>query len=178
MSNTTMTNLPSWKKTPKLEAKGCVNEAKEVLTSIVLEAPSNQVKEMLLKIKLDASYETNSKILLSYNTKIVKETFKYLEIRIDGMTKDGAVFCIMNKLFALMPYECKECKRVITASSEAREVTCVGCGTYLCANCNTRKLCVCNLCGDVLKEKFEIPEGFFSKNFLKKHKKEYFYIFF
>ena len=58
-----MMNLPNWKKTPKFKAKGFVDEAKEVFGAIVLEAPEAEMKEMLLKVKLDITYEVKSKSL-------------------------------------------------------------------------------------------------------------------
>ena len=102
--------------------KGCTDEAKDVFGAVVLEPPDAEVKEMLLKVKLDATYEANSKSLLAHEVKLLQETLKYLEINGEGLTKDGVVFSIMNKLFSLMPNKCGNCRKIFTSSSESREI--------------------------------------------------------
>ena len=85
------TTLQNWKKTPRLDSKGCPDDASDVLASIIMEAPTNEIKEMLIKIKIDASYDANSKILQSHEVKLVQETLKYLEVGGEGLTKEGVI---------------------------------------------------------------------------------------
>ena len=96
-----------------------------------MEAPTNEIKEMLIKIKIDASYDANSKILQSHEVKLVQEALKYLEVGGEGLTKEGVIFMLLNKLYILMPHKFKECNRIISPSSESREVKCIGCETQL-----------------------------------------------
>ena len=60
-----------WKRIPKLDSGDIIDEAKICLNEIVLEAEEKEVKEALLKIKIDNSYEANIKALMSLDVKIV-----------------------------------------------------------------------------------------------------------
>ena len=54
-----------------------------------MEAEEKEVKECLMKIKTDASYDDNIKTILSQDVKIVHMTAKYLEIFNEGYIKEG-----------------------------------------------------------------------------------------
>ena len=68
--------LQAWKKTPRFDCKGCAQEANDVLGSIVIESPTNCIKEILIKIKIDITYDTNSKMLLGHDVKDLDEIMK------------------------------------------------------------------------------------------------------
>ena len=154
----TTNNLPSWKRIPKISGDIYKDEAKECMNSIILEAESKETKEVLLKIKIDQSYEVNMKVLMSLDVKLIHQTGKYLDINSDNFTKDGMVYMIMKKLFSLMP---NKCDKIVRNTSEAREIRCVGCNTSLCANCKNGKSCVCKSCHVWIKERYNPPEEYF-----------------
>ena len=90
--------LPNWKKPSSLNSKGCISEAKDTLNSMIMEAPENDVKEFLLKIKIDATYDVNHKVMISQDVKILQDTLKYLDVEYQGLTKEGAVLKILHRL--------------------------------------------------------------------------------
>merc|ERR1712240_67999 len=71
-----------------------------------------------------------------------------------------------------MPHKCNGCNEIITPNSESIERKCNGCGTSVCGRCNVGGHIVCPTCVNLIKEKYEIPEIFYNKNYLKKQKKE------
>ena len=71
-----------------------------------------------------------------------------------------------------MPHKCNDCSRIITTSSESKETKCDGCGTIVCGKCNTGNHVVCGPCVKILRDRISIPEGFYSKRFLKNQQKE------
>ena len=101
--------------------KGCNDEAKDIFGSIVMEAPEAEIKEMLIKMKLENSYEANVKVLISHDVKLVQDTLKYLEGNFDVLTKDGVIYRIMTIIYSLMPHKCSGCREVVSASTEGRE---------------------------------------------------------
>ena len=87
-----------------------------------------------------------NKILLNHDVKIVQETAKYIEAGGEGLIKDGVCFVILNTLFKYMPHKCGDCNRIVTTSSESKEIKCEGCGTLVCVKCNIGKHVVCGPC--------------------------------
>ena len=167
-----MSNLSSnWKKT-KLNGKGNYDEGKEFLNMLLLDAPSIEVKELLLKIKLDATHDANNKALHEFDVKVIQETAKYIDAGGDGLVKGGVCFMIINTLYKYMPHKCNECKRIITSASESKEIKCAGCGTNVCGSCNAGKHVICSPCESILNERNAISEGFYRKNYQKKKQQE------
>ena len=95
-----------------------------------MEADEKDVKECLVKIKTNASYEDNMKTLHSLDVKIVHMTAKYLEVFNEGYVKEGAAYAIIKKLYSLMPHKCDGCKKEITNSIKAKETHGVVCETF------------------------------------------------
>ena len=79
---------------------------------------------------------------------------------------------IIKKLWSLMPHKCGGCSKIVTNSSEAKEVKCARCNTAMCANCNSGKTCVCDRCLVWIKDKYSVPEEFYKKKYKKKDTKE------
>ena len=49
-----------------MDSKG-KNGAKDTMTSVILDTSAKDIKELLLKVKIDMSYETNFKTLSSHD---------------------------------------------------------------------------------------------------------------
>ena len=88
-------SLPKWKRIPKLDAKG-KNGAKDTMTAVILDATAKDVKELLIKIKIDVSYEFNYNVLNSHDVKLLHETLKYLGPDPEGLTKEGVCYSIIR----------------------------------------------------------------------------------
>ena len=163
-------SLPKWKRIPQLDSKG-KNGAKDTMTAVILDTSAKDIKELLLKVKIDVSYEVNFKTLSSHDVKLLHETLKYLGVETDGLIKEGVCYNILKKLYSLMPYSCEGCMRDIDISAEPGENKCVGCGTHLCSKCTSRDNSVCHPCIQWIKDRFRVPEEFFKKSYLKNKEK-------
>ena len=58
-------HLPMWKRIPKLDPIECNDKAQECQSALILETEEKEVKEALLKVKLDQTYEANVKALIA-----------------------------------------------------------------------------------------------------------------
>ena len=67
-------SLQACEKFPKLDSRGCPSVAKETLGMIIVEAPDKDIKELLLKVKSDATFKVNNKAILDGKVKLVQET--------------------------------------------------------------------------------------------------------
>ena len=52
-------NLLTWKRIPKFDNSVCSNKAKDYWSTVILDADDKEIKEALLKIELDQTYEVN-----------------------------------------------------------------------------------------------------------------------
>ena len=114
-------HLPGWKKTPSMESKGLDNEQMEnKFSGLVLLAEKKEVKELLLKLKPFESYDSNSRILGSADVHSIQETLAYIKGpgSLEGLTKDGGIYEIMNGIYSLLPYKCMGCSDVISQYDE------------------------------------------------------------
>ena len=172
MTNSNLMTLQNWKKPPKLDSRVSVPDANEALGIIIAATNDKEIKELLLKIKTNESYENNSKAILSFEVKILCDTLTHLGGVSQGLIKEGLSYRILHRLYALMPNHCESCIRTITSSSESRDIFCAGCGTSICGNCNKGNQAVCIDCLVWVHERYNNPEIFYSKNYIKRQQKE------
>ena len=71
--------LPNWKKISLSEGRCCsMKTLNDDLSMIILEANKNEVKETLLKVKIEASFDVNAKTLAALDMNRLKDTTEFL----------------------------------------------------------------------------------------------------
>ena len=70
-------------------------------------------RDLLNKIKCDASYDKNLRVLLQADVGRVQDTLTALGGNPEGLTKEGVCLGIMLELQRRMPSRCLECKEMV-----------------------------------------------------------------
>ena len=74
------------------------------LSLLILEAPNNEIKETLHKIRIDVSFETNTKTLKDVDVNRLKLTSEFLGQDPSGIIKDGLVYLILLGIYSKLSY--------------------------------------------------------------------------
>ena len=100
------------------ESKGTdINTLNDALNKLIINVKEEQVKEVLLKIKIDASYDKNSKAIGNGDVKQLQDTLDYLkkvEPQNDSpnskeLLKPGVIHEIIVTISRILPYRCNGC---------------------------------------------------------------------
>ena len=115
-----------------LDSKILNDQISEIVLGMTKEGP----KEILLRIKPDASYEFNVNILLHYDVNKVRDTLLELKGDPEGLNKDGICLAILKELQKSMPHKCNGCDEIISIDMNYKIAQkCIACGTQLCMKC-------------------------------------------
>ena len=128
------------KRKPNLFAKSrdiTTQQLSEAYGDIIIESSSDDIKNVLLLIKIDQTYEKNSNALKNIDVPFLRDTLDYLrtgeganqyQYKVDDYLKSGLIFEIISTLSRILPHKCKGCQKVIRNDERMKSHQCVGCG--------------------------------------------------
>ena len=105
--------LPNWRKIPSLKSRGIERELLDLkMSNIVMEAKKDEIKQLLLKVKVGPDYDSNYKTLTGFDVNLLKECLLSLTNEVEGLTKDGLIYKILKALYSMIPHNCYSCKAI------------------------------------------------------------------
>ena len=109
----------------------------QVYGDIVVEASNDKIKQALLLIKTDQSYEKNSKAIGNTEISTLRETLEYLrdgeglnsyQYAIQDYLKPGLIFEILSTISRLLPSRCGNCQKEVLSNERLKTHQCIACG--------------------------------------------------
>ena len=153
--------IPAWKKFSLQE--GRMVNAKMLtddLSLLILEAPKNEIKETLHKIRIDESFEMNVKNLLQVDVNRLKLTSEFLGQDPLGIIREGLVYLILLVIYSKLSYRCNSCKNVVKRDITTKDrKVCISCNMDMCKSCynGCGKGFTCEPCISWITEKITLP---------------------
>ena len=141
---------------------------------LLLETDKADIRETIMKIKVENSNETNARNLNQVDVGKLKETAEFLGKDIKGMNKDGVIIMVIAGIFKRLKYKCGGCNKIVNSINNSNTQKCVSCDTDMCHECYTgsgRGL-VCDPCQEWVASRMVVPLECYRKNFKKNDAKE------
>ena len=149
-----------------------VSQAKltESLMEIILNVNKTEIKDVLLRVKIEDSYDKNVKSLGPVDANVLKETLvtlRDIEKR-DGYThspddflKCGLIHEIVDTITRMIVYKCDQCCIEVKHSNGMKTHPCVRCGVLSCPACHGNlsgdQVYICKICVEDIREARRIP---------------------
>ena len=154
----------------------------ERMAFILAEAPED-IKPVLVKIKMDQDKDTNMKALGCSTTELLTKTLAYLmkcevtDEKITRLVMKGKKMMIIRNLWNLMPEQCTTClKDYHHPLGEEPMVRCRRCSKGACSECYPEKVLrwhyLCSTCDLVVGEQLALPEDALTAKEKDKSKKK------
>ena len=148
--------LPGTKKITLNQSRGLdIKVLNDQISALILEVDKEGPRKILLKVKAEASHETNFKSLSGFDVNEVRETLSALGGDLEGLAKDGVCYNILVEIQKRMPHVCYGCENIIYFENNLRNTQkCISCHNQLCRNCNkgSKFQSVCQPCGVWIKD--------------------------
>ena len=122
-----------------------LNMLTEDMMRMVMESERNDIKDTLLKIKIDESFDKNVKNLSGVDVPILKDVVTHLRstenrekysVNIDDFLKSGLIVELLQLLARMLMYKCDGCQTRINYINGMRSHTCVRCDKMACPQCD------------------------------------------
>ena len=169
-----MYNNDKWK-TPSLlinTRRNYKQTLQDDLHQILIEARSENVKEVLLKIDVDVNYDKNSKAITLGEVKDLYDTLEFLRsienintgLLVKDILKHGIIYEIISIISRIFPYNCSGCENMIFFADGISTLTCAGCGVGAChpfnPNHGPNQVHICPNCSEYLQNQRTVPNEF------------------
>jgi predicted RNA-binding Zn-ribbon protein involved in translation (DUF1610 family) len=155
---------------------------KEAFASLLVSAPDEGIRSVLLKIKSCDSHEANSRAVISAKVHELRATLVFLRgiegdvstsVEISDLLQAGLAHCIVLEVANLLPYQCSSCANPVNnLRLEKPSVTCRGCGVGACSMCFSKAelgwTFMCPPCGFTFDKTRKIPDHLMKSRSRKK----------
>ena len=159
---------PNRKKFNQTDGRSCSTKVlNDDLSLLILTAQKNEVKDTLLKLKIEVSYDTNIKNIANLDVNRLKDIAEILGEDTNGILKDGLVFLILLEVYSRLGYKCYSCKSIVKKNFIDENIRkCISCKADMCPNCydGSGRGFICDPCQVWSLEKFNLPLEFLKKS--------------
>ena len=145
----------------------------EDLMGLVMDSTNNDIKDTILRIKTDKTYDKYMKNLNEPDVNILRDVLVYLRKKenrreyldiSDDFLKTGLIHEIITMVSRMLIYECDGCQIIINNSNGMKSHPSIGCGISACKDCydnlKPNQKFICRSCVDVCEHMNKIPIPF------------------